>query len=90
LYAHSSSCRDWFTQKKGIDFELTFSPTLNLDSIKFIIDIASKFHWNIMQFHIKAAFLNYPLDKEICINIPLGDMNFGKGYWHLNKALLWT
>jgi len=43
-----------------------------------------------MQFHIKAAFLNYPLDKEICINIPLGDMNFGKGYWHLNKALLWT
>ena len=40
-----------------------------------------------MQLDIKAANLNAPLDKEIYINIPCGDKNFGKGYWRLNKAL---
>jgi hypothetical protein len=32
-----------------------------------------------MQLDIKAAYLNAPLDKEIYINIPPGDKNFGKG-----------
>jgi len=76
-----------FYQKRGIDFELTFSPTLNLDSLKLIIALASKFCWNIMQMDIKAAYLNAPLDKELYITIPPGSINFGKGYWRLNKAL---
>jgi hypothetical protein len=39
------------------------------------------------QLDIKAAYLNAPLDKDICITIPKGDINFGRGYWKLNKAL---
>ena len=76
-----------FTQKKGIDYDLTYSPTLSIDSFKLIIALASKFHWNLMQLDIKAAYLNAPLDKRIFIPVPPGDKNFGKGFWLLNKSL---
>jgi len=32
-----------FRQKYGIDFELTYSPTLNINGLKFIIALAAKF-----------------------------------------------
>ena len=76
-----------FRQKKGIDYQLTYSPTLNIDGLKFIIALAAKCKWNMYQLDIKAAYLNAPLDKDIYTNIPLGDSNFGGGYWKLNKAL---
>jgi len=76
-----------FKQRKGIDFDLTYSPTLNIDGLKLIIALASKFKWNMIQLDIKAAYLNAHLDKDIYTTIPPGDPNFEKGYWKLNKAL---
>jgi len=76
-----------FSQKKGTDYDLTYSPTLSLDSLKLIIALASKFHWYLMQLDIKFAYLNAPLDKNIYITVPPGDKNFGKGFWLLKKAL---
>jgi len=76
-----------FKQKKGIDFELTYSPTLNIDALKLIISLSSSLNWDIMQLDIKAAYLNAKLDTDIYITIPPGDPYFGRGYWKLNKAL---
>ena len=76
-----------YDQIFGIDYELTYSPTLNTDNIKLIISIASIYEWKITQLDIKSAYLNAPLDKEIYTTIPIGDPNYGKGYWKLNKAL---
>jgi len=76
-----------FNQIYGIDFELTYSPTLNIDGLKFIISLAAKFSWNIFQLDIKAAYLYAPLDREIYTSIPPGDHNYNKGYWRLHKAL---
>ena len=76
-----------FNQKYGIDFELTFSPILNIDCLKLIFSLSAKFHWPIHQLDIKAAYLNADLDKDIYTTIPPGDTNFGRGYWKLNKAL---
>ena len=69
-----------FTQKKGIDYELTYSLTLNIDCLILLLSLASKFKWNIMQLDIKADYLNASLDKNIYVNIPPEDVNFGKGY----------
>ena len=33
-----------------------------------------------MQLDIKADYLNASLDKNIYVNIPPEDVNFGKGY----------
>jgi len=71
----------------GTDFDLTYSPTLNSDSLKLIISIAAKLHWNMFQLDIKSAYLNADLDKVIYTSIPQGDPNYGKGFWKLNKAL---
>lgn len=76
-----------FSQRYGIEFDITFSPTLNSDSLKLIICLASKYKWNIHQLDIKSAYLNADLDKTIYTTIPPGDPNYGKGFWRLNKAL---
>jgi len=76
-----------FSQKEGVDFDLTYSPTLNLDCIKLILFIAAKFKWNVQQLDIKAAYLNADLDKNIYVSIPPGDKNYKNSFWLLNKAL---
>jgi len=50
-----------FSQIRGIDYKLIFFPTLSIESMKFIISLAAKFHWNIFQLDIKAACLNAKL-----------------------------
>ena len=90
-----------FTQKKGIDYELTYSPTLNIDCLKLLLSLVSKFKWNIMQLDIKAAHLNAPLDKNIYVNmliflqemsILVNDIGYYiKPYMALsNQARLWN
>jgi len=76
-----------FRQLFGVDFFQTFAPTLNIDGLKLIIAIASKFKWHIFQLDIKAAYLNAKIDSDNYTTIPPGDANFGKGYWKLRKAL---
>jgi len=36
-----------FRQKWGIDYDLIYSPTLNIDSLKFIFALSAAFHWDI-------------------------------------------
>jgi len=77
-----------FRQRRGIDYDLTYSPTLNTDTLKlFFFPLAEKYKWPIQQLDIKAAYLNADLDKEIYMSMPPGDPNFGRGWWKLNKAL---
>jgi len=66
---------------------LTYSPSLNIDSLELIFSISAAFHWDIFQLNMKAAYLNAPLDKYICTTIPKSSINYGRGYWKLNKAL---
>jgi len=76
-----------FAQRYGIDYELTYSSILNVDCIKLLLAFAAQFQWTVYQLDFKSAYLNAALDKEIYTEIPLGDENYGKGYWILNKAL---
>ena len=76
-----------YSQVKGINFDLTFSPTLGIDSIKLILVLAAKFKWSVFQLDIKAAYLNANLDKDIYVAISPGDQNYNKGFLKLNKAL---
>jgi len=76
-----------FSQIRGINYELTFFPTLSINSLKLIIALAAKFQWEIFQFEIKAAYLNVRLDKNIFVTIPQEDANYRKGFWKLNRAL---
>eukprot|EP00833_Pecoramyces_ruminatium_P005698 jgi/Orpsp1_1/1179730/evm.model.c7180000070562.1 len=76
-----------FHQIYGIDYDITYSPTIDITCIRFILCIATKLKWNTYQLDIQAADLNATLDKKIYISIPKGDKNYGKGFWLLNKSL---
>jgi len=47
-----------FTQKEGIDFKETYSPTLKQNSLRVITSLATHYNYNIHQLDIKTAYLN--------------------------------
>jgi len=76
-----------FTQRYGIDYTITFSPTLKLDSLRIIIAIAVQRDYEIIQIDINAAYLNAEMSEDIYIEAPRGHPMYNKGYLRLNKAL---
>ena len=71
----------------GLDYDIVYSPTLDIACIRIILFLAAKFKWETYQLDIQAAYLNAPLDKEVYVKIPKGDKNYGKGFWKLKKSL---
>jgi len=70
-----------FTQIEGIDYFLTYAPTLKVDTFRIMIKLASINKWNIYQLDINCAYLNGKLKEDIYMKIPY----FGKGYKEPNK-----
>ncbi|MBW0491432.1 hypothetical protein O181_031147 [Austropuccinia psidii MF-1] len=66
LYAHS------FHQISGLDYQSNFAPTGRLSSLRTLIPFATIHKYEFHQMDIQSAFLNEPLQEEICWEIPLG------------------
>ena len=47
-----------FSQKEGVDYEVTFSPEARYTSIRTVISLASNMKWKLHQMDINTAFLN--------------------------------
>ena len=60
-----------FTQKQGVDYNNTYSPTLKYDSLRTITALAVINGFNIYQIDIKSAYLNAELDEEVYMEIVL-------------------
>jgi len=54
-----------FRQIKGVDYTCTYFPTIEMDSFRLTISIASIYKWDLRQIDIKAACLNTNLDEKI-------------------------
>ncbi|KAH9753635.1 hypothetical protein KPL71_015142 [Citrus sinensis] len=70
-----------FTQKKGIDYEETFSPVAMLKSIRILLSIAAVLDYEIWQMDVKTAFLNGHLEENIYMQQPDGFIQ--KGQQHM-------
>ena len=59
-----------FSQKKGIDYRETFSPTANITSIRILMVV--QYDLIVHQIDVKTAYLHAPIDYEIFVVQPEG------------------
>jgi hypothetical protein len=73
-----------FTQIPGQDYNYTFAPVAQWESICTVLTIAAEHDMELRQIDVKTAYLNGPLDEEIYMHKP---SITGSGYWRLRKGL---
>ena len=67
-----------FSQKKGIDYDQTFSPVAKSGTIRAVLSVAASEGLSLLQFDVTTAFLNSSIDEEIFMKQPEG-YNDGSG-----------
>jgi hypothetical protein len=78
-----------YSQTKGIYYAVTFAPVAKLNTIIFLIALATKYHWKLHQLDVKYSFLNGELKEEVYLTQPKGFVEHGKEHLvcKLNKSL---
>lgn len=61
-----------FHQRLGVDFLETFSPVVNLVTIRTVLSIALHHYWDIRQLDVNNAFLNGHLTEKVYMAQPTG------------------
>ena len=67
-----------YTQKKGIDYDETFSTVTKLKTIQILLSITAALDYEIWQMDVKTVFLNRNLDERIYIQQPEGFVQDGQ------------
>lgn len=62
----------WYSQRHGKDYSEVFTPVARHDTIRLIIALAAKNHWNIHQLDVKSAFLHGELNEQVYMEQPIG------------------
>jgi len=75
-----------YAQKKGIDYEETYSPVVRYNTIRVLLSLAAKEDLDIDQMDAVTAFLQGDLEEEIYMLQPEGFRNSNK-VCHLKKSL---
>ena len=59
-----------YSQIHCIDYNETFAPVENMDSIRLALDIAALKQWEVQNMDVKCDFLNGDITKEIYMQKP--------------------
>jgi hypothetical protein len=59
-----------YSQKKGIDYDETFSPVVRIETLRYLISFALKKEWKIKHMDVVTAFLNGDLEEEVFMELP--------------------
>jgi hypothetical protein len=59
-----------FSQKEGIDYEETFSPTTKWNTIRMVINLVAQHGWTLHQMDVKSDFLDGDLKEEVYMTQP--------------------
>ncbi|KAL0821972.1 hypothetical protein ABMA28_005360 [Loxostege sticticalis] len=76
-----------FRQKKGIDYDQTFSPVARMASVRALLSVCAKENMHLIQFDVVTAFLNGNLKEEIFMQQPEGLNDGTARVWKLNRSL---
>jgi hypothetical protein len=59
-----------FSQKEGIDYEETFTPTTKWNTIRVVLSLATQNGWKVHQMDVKNSFLNGDLQEDVYMTQP--------------------
>jgi hypothetical protein len=76
-----------FTQKKGVDYNNTFAPVANLESIRILLALAARYYLELNQMDVSTAYLNGKLLEELYLQPPEGVDIKPDHCWRLKKSL---
>jgi len=76
-----------FSQTHGVNYFETFSPVVRYESVRTILATAAKYNMELVQFDVKTAFLNSPLEEDIYMQQPEGYKDGTSRVCHLKKGL---
>ncbi|CAM8910271.1 unnamed protein product [Rhodiola kirilowii] len=78
-----------YTQIEGIDFDETFSPVAQLETIRLLLALACHLKFKLFQMGVKSAFLNVFMNEEVYVAQPKGfeDPHHPAHVYRLKKAL---
>ena len=65
-------CAKGFTQKHGVDFFDTFSPTAKLPTVRALLDLAARSDFEVHSMDVSNAFLQGNLREQIFMERPQG------------------
>ena len=66
-----------FTQREGIDYEETFSPTVRFESVRLMVAAAAADGLHTHQMDVTTAFLYASLDEEVYMELMEGMEGYG-------------
>ncbi len=73
LVRHKSRlCAQGFSQVYGVDYDETFSPVVEVNTIRLMLSFAAHHSLVIHQADVPTAYLNASVDKEIYMRQPTG------------------
>lgn len=61
-----------YSQKQGIDYGETFSPTADMSTVQIVIQKAAEEGLVLHQIDVKNAYLHAPIDCEVYLEQPEG------------------
>ena len=67
-----------YSQREGIDYNETFSPTVQFESLRALFALAPSQGMEMQQMDVTTAFLYAEIDGEVCIEMPKGMVQEGK------------
>jgi hypothetical protein len=67
-----------FVQREGIDFDNTFAPVAQIESVRLLFALAAQEGWRVHHMDVKSAFLNGDLKEEVYVHQPSGFAMPGK------------
>nr|XP_009773554.1 PREDICTED: uncharacterized protein LOC104223752 [Nicotiana sylvestris] len=78
-----------YNQEEGIDYDEIFTPVAQIEAIRILIAFAFHMKFKLFQMHVKSAFLNGYLKKEVFVKQPPGFEchEHPKHVFKLDKAL---
>jgi hypothetical protein len=67
-----------FSQRPGIDFEETFSPVVEHDTLRVILSLVATLDLEMSQLDVQTAFLYGEIEEEIYFQQPEGYVQAGQ------------